>query len=790
MDMTPLLSAYARAMTVTAFRTCPLCEATCGLEITLDGATVTRVRGDDADVFSKGYVCPKGIALGEFHNDPSRLRYPLIRGADGVHHRATWPQAWAEIDRLLRPVREVHGNSAIGLFLGNPNVHNSSTTLYAPALIRALGTRNVFTASTVDQMPTQVAAGLMFGTGLSIPIPDIDRTDFMLILGANPMVSNGSLWTAPDMPARLRALKTRGGRLVVVDPLRTRTADVADEHVRIRPGTDAFLVAAMAHTIISEGLVSLQSSEFHLGEGSVEEFVKAVDPFTPEAAAQLTGVPATTIIRLAREMSAAPTAAIYGRMGTTTAGVAVDGRAPQSFGTATSWLINAVNILTGNLDREGGVMWPLPAAGGPSTSGKSGVGHGIRIPGAERTRVRGLASVLGEFPAAALAEEIDTPSQGGTRLRGLITIAGNPVLSTPDGGRLDAALATLDFMVSIDTYLTETTRHAHVVLPAPSSLARGHYDIAFTNLAVRNIAHWSPPSVALRHDDHADEMDEAEILLRFASLAAAGGNPNTGANDAYESDAHESMDDLVAMDVATRASKSEASRAYGRSPADLLAAVAPRRGVERLLDLMIRSGPYGDGFGSDPEGLTLATLEAAPHGIDLGPLKPRLPEVLRTPSGAIELAPPQLIAEAARMAKVLRHAGTESDGRLLLVGRRSLRSNNSWMHNIPLLAKGANHCTLWLNPEDAANLGLDDRGAAVVTSEVASVVAIVEITDVVPPGVVSLPHGWGHLVPGTWGPTALEQPGVNANLLTPAGGLDELSGTAVLNGIPVTVEAA
>ena len=775
---TAVYRAYAQAMTVTAFRTCPLCEATCGLEITLDGLTVTRVRGDDADVFSKGYVCPKGIALGEFHNDPSRLRYPLIRGADGVHHRATWPQAWAEIDRLLVPVREAHGNSAIGLFLGNPNVHNSSTTLYAPALIRALGTRNVFTASTVDQMPTQVAAGLMFGTGLSIPIPDIDRTDFMLILGANPMVSNGSLWTAPDIPGRLRALKARGGRLVVVDPIRTGTADVADEHLRIRPGTDAFLVAAMARTILNEGLASLQSSEGHLADGSVEEFVKAVEPFTPDAAAHLTGIPAETIVRLAREMSAAPTAAIYGRMGTTTAGVAVEGRPPQSFGTAASWLINVMNIHTGNLDREGGVMWPLPAAGGPSTSGKSGVGHGIRIPGAERTRVRGLASVLGEFPAAALAEEIDTPSQDGTRLHGLITIAGNPALSTPDGGRLDAALSTLDFMVSIDAYLTETTRHAHVVLPAPSSLARGHYDIAFTNLAVRNIAHWSPPSVPLRHDDHADEMDEAEILLRFASLAAGGIS------------SHESMDDLVAMDVATRASKSEASRAYGRSPADLLAAVAPRRGVERLLDLMIRSGPYGDGFDLASDGLTLAALEAAPHGIDLGPLKPRLPEVLRTPSGAIELAPPQLIAEAARMAEVLQHAGTESDGRLLLVGRRSLRSNNSWMHNIPLLAKGANHCSLWLNPEDAAKLGLDDGGAAAVTSEVASVVAIVEITDVVPPGVVSLPHGWGHLVPGTWGPTALEQPGVNANLLTSAGGLDELSGTAVLNGIPVRVKAA
>ena len=222
-----------------AFRTCPLCEATCGLTITLDGDRVTQVRGDDDDVFSRGYVCPKGIALGELHHDPSRLRYPLIRGVDGVHRRATWDEAWAEIGRLLSPVRSESGPESIALYLGNPNAHNVSTTLYGPALIRALGTHQVFTASTVDQMPAQVAAGLMFGTGLSVPIPDIDRTHYFLVLGANPLVSNGSMMTAPDMPGRLRALKARGGRLVVVDPLRTRTADLADEHLRIRPGTDA-----------------------------------------------------------------------------------------------------------------------------------------------------------------------------------------------------------------------------------------------------------------------------------------------------------------------------------------------------------------------------------------------------------------------------------------------------------------------------------------------------------------------------------------------------------------------
>ena len=763
-------------MIETAFRTCPLCEATCGLEITLDGDRVTRVRGDEADVFSKGYICPKGVAFGELHNDPARLRYPLIRGTDGIHRRATWEQAWAEIDRLLQPVREAHGNEAIGVYLGNPNVHNVSSTLYSPTLLRTLGTRNIFTASTVDQMPAQVAAGLMFGTGLSIPIPDIDRTQFMLVLGANPLVSNGSLWTAPDLPGRIRALKARGGRLVVVDPIRTRTAEVADEHLRIRPGTDAFLLAAIARTIISEDLVAPGASAAHLADGSLEVFARAVEPFTPQAVGALSGVPSDAIVRLAREIAASPSAAVYGRMGTTTAGVTLDDRGPQSFGTAASWLINAVNLLTGNLDREGGVMWPLPAAGGPSTSGSPGVGRGIRIPGAERTRVRGLPSVLGEFPAAALAEEIDTPSDDGRRLRGLITIAGNPVLSTPDGGRLDAALATLDVMVSIDAYLTETSRHAHVVLPAPAPLARGHYDLSFSSLAVRNIAHWTPPTLALRQDADADELDEGEILMRFACLAGG---------DAVTVD---QMDDLVALDVATRATKSQASLVFGRDPLELLAAVAPRRRQERLLDLMIRSGPYGDGFGTIADGLTLASLEAAPHGIDLGPLRPRLPEVLRTPSGRIELAPEQLVAEAQRMAQALADSGQQSEG-FVLVGRRSLRSNNSWMHNLPQLAGGSNRCTLWLNPEDADRLGLADGSSAAVTSAVGSVEAMVEVTDAVGVGVVSLPHGWGHGIAGTWGTTASAAGGVNSNILTPSTGLDELAGTAVLNGIPVAVTA-
>lgn len=762
-------------MTRTSIRTCPLCEATCGLEITLDGDTVRQVRGDRDDVFSHGYICPKGVAIGELHHDPARLRHPVVKGPDGHHHRVTWDEAWAEVARLLGAVRAEHGNDAVGVYLGNPNVHNAAATIYGPAVIKSLGTPFVFTASTVDQMPQQVAVGLMYGTGLSVAVPDIDRTDLLVVIGGNPMVSNGSMWTAPDMPGRLRALRARGGHLVVVDPIRTRTAEVADEHVRIRPGTDAFLVAAIVHVILRDGRADLGAAGPHLADGALDAITAAAAPFTPHRVSEVTGVPAVDIERLADEIAGAARAAVYGRMGTSTAGVALADGTLAAFGTAASWWIALANLLTGRVDRPGGVMFPLPAVGGPTTSGTSGTGRGIRLGGAVTTRVRSLPSVLGEFPAAALTEEIDTPGPDGARLRALITIAGNPVVSTPDAARLDAALASLDAMVSIDAYITETSRHAHVILPAPSPLARPHVDLAFASLAVRNVVKWSPPTVPLRSDAEGDEQDEADTLLRLACVALG---------DTLTVD---QLDELVATEVASRASRSEASRAHGLDPGELVAAVAPRTRVARVIDLMIRSGPYGDGFGRHPDGLTLAAVEAAPHGIDLGPLEPRLPEVLRTPSGRIEAAAPPLLAEGARMADAL--ASIEPAPGFVAIGRRGLRSNNSWMHNVPLLAGGANRCTLWLHPDDAIDLGVTDGGPVSVTSAVGSVTAVAEITDAVTRGVVSLPHGWGHGQDGTWGTTAREHAGVNANLLTPTAGLDALSGTAILNGIPVTLAA-
>ncbi|MGB3014404.1 MAG: molybdopterin dinucleotide binding domain-containing protein, partial [Candidatus Nanopelagicales bacterium] len=482
-----------------------------------------------------------------------------------------------------------------------------------------------------------------------------------------------------------------------------------------------------------------------------------------------TGLAAQTVEGLAREIAGARAAAVYGRIGTSTSGLSVDGH-PTSFGTLASWLIAVINVLTGNLDREGGVMFPLPPAGGPTTFGESGRGRGVRVPGSQRTRVRGLPSVLGEFPAAVLAEEIDTPdSETGEHIRALITVAGNPVVSIPDADRLEKALGTLDLLVCVDAYVTETSRHADVILPAASPLARKHYDVVFASLSVRNAARYSPPVFALG----PDERDEGEVLLTLAGIAAS------MVNNAPEPTTDQ-LDDLVAYEVARRASSDTASRAHGKDPAELLAAVAPRRGIERLLDLSLRSGPYGDGFGDDPEGLTLARLEEQPAGVDLGALRPRLPEVLRTPSGRIELLPEQMVLEIDRLLQAL--PAVDAPG-LLLVGRRQLRTNNSWLRTLPRLAGGSSRATLQVHPDDARAAGVGDGDRAHLRSGTGDIQVVIEATDTVMPGVVCLPHGWAPDSPDTWDDEATSGP--NINVLTPGHGMDPLTGTAVLNAVPV-----
>ena len=739
----------------TVYRTCPLCEATCGLELRLEGHDITLVRGDRDDVFSHGYLCPKGTALKQLEADPDRLRRPQVRRGD-AWSEVSWEDALAEVERGLAPILERHGRDAVAMYIGNPNVHNLAGQLYNRVLIQALGSGNLYSASTVDQMPKQVSAGLMFGTGLSIPIPDIDRTDHLLMLGANPFASNGSLMTAPDYPGRIRALRARGGKLVVVDPRRSKTAEEADEHLFIRPGTDAHLLFGIVHTLFAEQLVSTGDVGAHVG--GVDQVEELARDFAPGVVAPVCGIDAGTIRRTARELAAAERAAVYARIGTCT----------QEFGTLASWLVDVLNCLTGNLDRPGGAMFTKPAAGSANTGGTPGVGRGVRF-GRRHTRVRGLPELFGELPVVCLAEEIDTPGDG--QVRGMITVAGNPVLSTPDAGRLDRALSSLDFMVSVDIYRNETTRHADVILPPEGALARGHYDLAFYQLSIRNIANYSPPVVDLE----PGEMAEAEILLRLANIVAGQG---ASADPA-------ALDDAVVAGLVQKAVQRTGSNVEGREPDELLGALSSRRGPERILDLMLRTGPYGDGFGADPSGLSLAVLEQAPHGVDLGPLQPRVPEVLRTPSGKIELAPEPVVEDVGRLRASLSRG---RNGHFVLVGRRDLRSNNSWMHNLDVLVKGKERCTLQVHPDDAARLGLVSGGTACVRSRRGEVAVAVEVTDAIMPGVVSIPHGWGHGMDGADQSVAAGRPGVNTNLLADGELFDPLSGNAVLNGIPVSVE--
>jgi anaerobic selenocysteine-containing dehydrogenase len=737
----------------TAIRTCPLCEATCGLKITLAGDEIVSIRGDEDDVFSKGFICPKGYALKELHADPDRVRAPLIRQPDGSFAPATWDEAFAEIDRRLSPILAEDRN-AVAAYVGNPNAHNLDNILYVKVLLKALGSQNLYSASTVDQYPKQMASALMFGTGTTVPVPDLDRTDHLLLLGANPLASNGSLMTAPDVRGRLRAIRERGGRVVVIDPRRSRTAEEADEHHFIRPGTDAHLLFAMVNVLIAEGLARVQPRLAGFTDG-LDTVARLSAPFTPDAAAAACGIDADEIRRLARELAAAPSAAVYGRIGTCT----------QEFGTLTSWLIDVVNLLSGNLDRAGGAMFPLGAAGHSNAAGAPGRGRGVRF-GKFESRVRGLREVFGELPVACLAEEIDTPGEG--RIRALITISGNPAVSTPNSDRLAAALSELDFMVSLDVYVNETTRHADVILPAPSPLRRSHYDLALYLFAVRNVANFSPP--ALPPDPSLP--DEWVTILRLTGVAVGLG-PDADVT---------MLDEQIIRTLIERELTTPGSKVAERTVNELLAALEPRRGPERMLDLMLRAGPYGDGFGADSDGLTLSKLEQNPHGIDLGPLEPRLPDALRTPSGKIELAPELLVADVDRLAASLE---APPGAGLVLVGRRQLRSNNSWMHNLPVLVKGKPRCTLHVHPDDAARHELADGEPAQLRSRAGTVVAQVEITDAVMPGVVSLPHGWGHDVPGTEQAVATAHAGTNSNVLADELLVDAVSGNAVLNGIPV-----
>jgi len=737
--------------TRTAYRTCPLCEATCGVAIEVEGDRVVRVRGDKQDPFSRGFICPKGSTLGELHHDPDRLRTPLIR-RDGRLEEATWDEAFAEIDRRLTGFFDEHGRQSLAVLLGNPIVHHLATGLYIRPFVLSAGSFNLYSASTLDQMPQHLVSGLLWGDPYVFPLPDIDRTDHLLMLGANPMASNGSLVTAPDFPGRLKAMPARGGRLVVVDPRKTETASRADEHLFIRPGTDVFWLAALVHTLFEEDLVSIGRLEPWVD--GVEEVRALVASFTPERVAPICGIDAETTRRQARDLAGAAAAAVYARLGVHTV----------EFGTAGAWMTAILNILTGNFDRPGGTMTSSPIAS--RIDDREPGGRGFRT-NRWKSRVKGHPEVIGEFPAAGLADEMETPGEG--QVRAAITVASNPVRSYPNSERLDRAFAGLDFFLAIDIYVNETTRHADVILPPPSGLCEEQYELTFMSNAVRSFGKYSPPVFPPEGPTEEDLFARLILILRGQGADA---DPAT-------------LHDEVVSEALDRLLKDPSSPIAGRDRDEILAELEGLSPVGKLLDLRLRTGWQGDLFGAKPGGISLTKLSKHPHGVDLGPMVERFPGRLKTESGHFELAPPQLVEDWERVRARLEEPASEDQ--LLLIGRRHVRSNNSWMHNVESLVKGRSRCTLLMHPDDASRLGLEDGSESEVRSRVGMLRVAVETSGSMMPGVVSLPHGWGHDVEGIRMDVATAHPGVPSNVLTDDQLIDVASGNAVLNGIPVEV---
>ncbi|MFI2336388.1 molybdopterin-dependent oxidoreductase [Nocardia rhamnosiphila] len=728
-----------------AYRICPLCESTCGLLVDIDDRRISRVTPNPRDVFSAGHSCAKGLGLGALESDPDRVRTPLLRTASGEFRTATWDEAFAEIGRRLPEyVSGAPGSCAI--YHGNPGAHHLDTTFYLGELIAALGTRNIYSPASVDTWPKNLAHILLYGTGLGLSLPDIDRTDHLLILGSNPVVSNGSTITAPGMAERLRRLRARGGTLVVVDPVRTDTAALADLHVPIRPGTDALFLFGVLSVLAAERAVRPERIPEQVD--GLPEVLDLAREFSPEDVGPACGVEPELIRRVARGFAAADSAVAHSRMGS----------CMQEFGTLANWLVEVLTIVTGNLDRPGGAMFALPPGGGPNTWP---ISTARPMLGRWWSRVRGLPEAMGELPAVCLAEEILTPGPG--RTRALITVAGNPARSLPNTAHVEEALRALEFMVSVDCYVNETTRHADVILPPPPLATRGHHDVTLAHFQVRNVARYTPPLLDLGEG----ELAEWQILLRLAALAKG----ETGRTTAE-------LDDEVAVVAARRAAK-----LAGVAPDRAYASTAGRRGPQRLLDLRLRSGPYGDRFGEEPGGLTLALLEAHPDGIDYGPLRPRLPEVLRTPGGRIDLVPEMIVADIPRLRASLVRPVPE----LLLINRRQRRGMNSWLHNaLPQPDDG--QCALLMNPGDAAGHRLVDGDRVLVTSPVTSVTAELRLDDALRPGVVSMPHGWGHRGPGLRTTRSAAAPGADYNaLVDDTAALEPLTAAPIFNGVPVTV---
>lgn len=710
----------------THFVACNLCEAICGLEIRVEDNQIRSIKGDKADPLSKGHICPKAVALQDIYNDPDRLRMPVKKTASGWQE-ISWPQAYDELTGKIKSIQRKHGNDAVAVYLGNPTVHNMEAMIYGPMFFRTLRTKNRYSATSVDQLPEQLVSLLMFGHSLLIPLPDIDRTGFHIIFGANPVVSNGSLMTAPGIRKRLKGIRDRGGKLVVVDPRRTETAAMADKHLFIKPGTDIFMLLAMLNVVFEEKLATPGKVEgFTTGIKTIRRLVRE---YTPELAEAQTGVTAADVRELVRGFCHADSASCYGRIGVST----------QRYGSLTQWLITVFNIVTGNLDIPGGTMFSTPAVDvlTPPAKGKKGFADHF-------TRVRKLPNFVGEFPVAALGEEILTPGDG--RIRALITHAGNPVLSTPNGRQLDTALGKLDYMISIDIYLNETTRHADIILPPVMGLERPHYDLAFQALAVRNGARYSQPVFRPGRQQRTDKQIFTELAWRMQR-----GN--------------------------------HLGKIAGWFKKQFIQAM----GSDWIINRKLKSGPY-----AKTHGLDLKLLKKHPHGMDLGAMRPSLPDRLFTPDKCIRLCPDEFVEHLESVLKPgaePQDAADESTFDLQLIGRRDPRTNNSWLHNSHRLVKGKMRCVALVHPDDARARGIEDGGMAQVSSRVGSLSIPVRLSEEMMPGVISIPHGWGHDAAGIRLGVASRHAGVNTNILTDDHFLDSVSANAALNGVPVSLKA-
>lgn len=700
----------------TRYIQCVLCEASCGLQVELStGGEITDLRGHAEDPLSRGHICPKAFALKDIHEDPDRLRRP-VRKINGEWVEVSWHEAIEHVARRIHEVQSTHGRNAVAAYLGNPNVHSLGALTHGLNLVRTLKSRNVFSATSVDQLPHQVTAWGLYGHQFLLPVPDIDRTDLLVLIGHNPMASNGSIWTVPDFPQRRRELQARGGQLVVIDPRRTETAKIADAHHFIRPGTDVYALLAILRSLLSKGSRAAAYID------GIEEVRAAVEPFTPEAAEALSGMPAHVITHLADQLWSAERAAVHGRMGLST----------QAFGVIAQWAVQLINIVTGNLDREGGTMFTSPVID-VVTKGLVGKGHF----GAWASRVRGLPEFGGELPVSVLREEIETPGEG--QVRALVTIAGNPVSSTPAGQRLGDALSGLEFMVAIDFYINETTRHAEVILPPTAPLERDHYDLIFHTLAVRNTARYSKALFRKSPEQRHDWQITRDLTLAL-------------------------------------------KRQRGQRPS-LKEQVRLRSSPRAQLDVLLRTG--------SPR-TSVRRLLKTPGGIDAGPHVPRLPGRLRTEDKRVDVAWPLALDQVAQLAEQMQagRVWSPKEDELLLIGRRHQRDNNSWMHNAPRLTRGRARHHLLIHPDDARERDLEDTMRATVTSEAGKVEVDVLLSEDVMPGVVSLPHGYGHDQDSVQLSHARQVPGVSINDLTDPDRVESVAGNAVLNGVPVRVAAA